>query len=399
VQTSDIVAFTTRSVLAHRLRSTLTALGIAIGVAAVVLLTSLGEGLNQFMLEEFGQIGTNSIGINPGRPGTFGVSTGVINSVRPLTIEDGEALARLPQIKAWTPMSAGAADLEGNGRQRSGNVMGVGPGAPVFFGFDAAIGKFLPADNPQSPRPLVVLGAKVRDDLFGDSNPLGARMRIGGSRFQVIGVMESRGNLLGFDLDDLVFIPAARALELFNQRGLMEIDVQHYAQYDVDEVVAAVKRTLIARHGHEDFSVVTQQQVMETLDSVLDVVKFAVAALGSISLLVGGVGIFTIMTIAVRERRPEIGLLRAIGSTQRHIQQLFLAESIVLGSLGGLVGLTVGAGGALLLGAVVPAMPVSISLPYLLGALLLAVVIGLTAGVLPAHRAARLEPLEALRAE
>ena len=219
----------------------------------------------------------------------------------------------------------------------------------------------------------MVLGAKVRDDLFGNKNPLGERIRIGGSRFQIIGVMESRGNLLGFDLDDLVFIPAARALELFNQQGLVEVDVQYHGQYDVDEVVAAIKRTLIARHGHEDFSVVTQQQVMETLDSVLSVVKFAVAALGSISLLVGGVGIFTIMTIAVRERRPEIGLLRAIGSTQKHIQQLFLTESIVLGCLGGLLGLTVGAGGALLLGAAVPAMPVSISLPYLFGALLLAV--------------------------
>jgi putative ABC transport system permease protein len=385
--------------MSHRLRSTLTALGIAIGVAAVVLLTSLGEGLNQFMLDEFSQIGTNSIGINPGRPGTFGIGTGIINSVRPLTIEDGEALARLPQIKAWTPVRAGVADLEGNKRQRTASIMGVGPGAPIFFGMDTAIGEFLPPDNPQSPRPFVVLGAKVRQDLFGDSNPLGQRMRIGGSRFQVIGVMESRGNLMGFDLDDLVFIPAARALELFNTRSLMEIDVQHYGNFPAEEVVAAVKRTLIARHGHEDFSIVTQQQVMEIMDSVLGVLKFAVAALGSISLLVGGVGIFTIMTIAVRERRPEIGLLRAIGSTRRDIQELFLAESIVLACLGGLMGLVVGAGGAQLLGVLVPALPVSISMPYLLGALGLAVIIGLVAGVLPAHRAATLEPLEALRAE
>ncbi len=374
-------------------------MGIAIGVAAVVLLTSLGEGLNQFLLQEFSQIGTNSIAINPGRPGTFGVSTGVINTVRPLTIEDGEALARLPQIKAWTPIRAGVADLEGNRRQRTTSVMGVGPGAPIFFGMNTALGKFLPPDDPQSPRPFVVLGSKVRQDMYGDSNPLGERMRIGGSRFQVIGVMESRGNLLGFDLDDLVFIPAARALELFNTRGLMEIDVQHYGNYPADEVVAAVKRLLIARHGHEDFSIVTQQQVMDTMDSVLDVLKFAVAALGSISLLVGGVGIFTIMTIAVRERRPEIGLLRAIGSTRRHVQELFLAESIVLASLGGFIGLVVGAGGALLLGVAVPALPVTISIPYLLGALALAIIIGLVAGVLPAHRAAALEPLEALRAE
>jgi putative ABC transport system permease protein len=399
VNSADIIAFTTRSVMSHRLRSTLTALGIAIGVAAVVLLTSLGEGLNQFMLEEFSQIGTNSIGINPGRPGTFGISTGIINTVRPLTIEDGEALARLPQIKAWTPVRAGVADLEGNKRQRTASIMGVGPGAPIFFGMDTAVGEFLPPDNPQSPRPFVVLGAKVRQDLFGDSNPLGQRMRIGGSRFQVIGVMESRGNLMGFDLDDLVFIPAARALELFNTRSLMEIDVQHFGNFPAEEVVAAVKRTLIARHGHEDFSIVTQQQVMETMDSVLGVLKFAVAALGSISLLVGGVGIFTIMTIAVRERRPEIGLLRAIGSTRRDIQELFLAESIVLACLGGLMGLVVGAGGAQLLGVLVPALPVSISMPYLLGALGLAVIIGLVAGVLPAHRAAALEPLEALRAE
>ena len=328
---ADISSFTLRSVSSHRLRSGLTALGIAVGVAAVVLLTSMGEGLHQFMINQFSQFGTNTIAINPGRPSTFGMSPGVINTVRPLTIADGEALARLPQVKAWIPVRSGLSEIEANGRQRQTTVFGVGPDAPQFFGFYPAIGKFLPDDDPTSPRPFTVLGKKLRKELYGDQNPLGDRIRIGGRRFRVVGVMEEKGNVLGFDLDDMVFIPAGRALEMYNENGLQEIDIQYHEGAGVDETVRAVTRVLIARHGHEDFSITTQQQMTEVLGSVLSVLQLGVAALGSISLLVGGVGIFTIMTIAVRERTSEIGLLRAVGSTRDQIHWLFLSESVLLG--------------------------------------------------------------------
>jgi putative ABC transport system permease protein len=188
-------------------------------------------------------------------------------------------------------------------------------------------------------------------------------------------------------------------MELFNSPGLMEIGVRFEEGAPVDELVASIRRLLTARHGFEDFSVTTQQQMMEVLGSVLSVLTLGVAALGSISLLVGGVGIFTIMTIAVRERTQEIGLLRSIGSTRRQVQRLFLSESVVLAAMGGVLGLLAGGGVVVLLDFALPALPVRFSLPYILAAEGVAVGIGLVAGVAPANRAARLDPLEALRTE
>ena len=205
--------------------------------------------------------------------------------------------------------------------------------------------------------------------------------------------------MLGFDLDDTVYIPAARALDLYNRDSLMEIDVLYAEGAQVDEVVAGIERILIARHGGEDFTITTQQQMMDVLGSVLGVLTFAVGALGGISLLVGGVGIFTIMTIAVRERTDEIGLLRALGAERRQVLRLFLGEAAVLAGLGGLAGLVFGAGIAWLLNVAVPALPIHTPLEYVLIAEVAAIVIGLIAGVVPAQRASALEPVEALRTE
>ncbi len=188
-------------------------------------------------------------------------------------------------------------------------------------------------------------------------------------------------------------------MELFNTPGLMEIGVKFEEGAPVDELVSSIRRLLTARHGFEDFSVTTQQQMLEVLGSVLSVLTMGVAALGSISLLVGGVGIFTIMTIAVRERTQEIGLLRSIGSTRQQIQRLFLSESVVLASMGGVLGLLVGAGIVVLLDLAFPTLPVRLSMPYIIAAELVSVAIGLIAGVAPANHAARLDPLEALRTE
>ncbi len=395
----DVIAFTARSVTAHRLRSALTALGIGIGVAAVVLLTSMGEGLNQYMLTQFSQFGTHMVVIAPGRPATFGLSPGILNTVRPLTIEDGQALARLPYVKAWIPNRAGISEVEANRRVRSTMVLGTGSQLPAVFEMEMAMGTFLPDDDPISPRPLAVIGSKIRDEMYGNDNPLGDRIRIGGSRFRIVGVLAPKGEIVGFNMDDLVMIPAARALALYNHEGLTEIDLVYPETADVDEVVAGVRRVLLARHGVEDFNLMTQQQMLDVLGNVLDVVTMAVAALGSISLLVGGVGIFTIMTIAVRERMHEIGLLRAIGSSREQVLKLFLSESVVLATLGGVFGLALGIALVSLLRAGFPALPLNLSLPYIIAAEAVAAGIGLIAGVAPANHAARLDPLEALRAE
>lgn len=384
---------------AQRMRSFLTALGIAIGIAAVVLLTSIGAGIHQFVLAEFTQFGTNIIGIQPGKSSTHGGSVGVFGSVRPLTVSDGEALRQIPYVTAMVPMVQGNAEVEAGGKTRRTTVYGTNDDFPGAFTIRLSSGTFLAAEDAGAERAFAVLGNKLRQELFGSRSPLGERIRIGGARFLVVGVMESKGQVLGFDLDDTVYIPVARALELFNRNGVMEVHLAYSAGAQVEEIVAASKRILTARHGSEDFTITTQQQMLDVLGSVLGVLTFAVGALGGISLLVGAVGILTIMTIAVTERTAEIGLLRALGATRNQILLLFLGEAVVLAALGGMAGLILGAGGGQLLHLILPGLPVQTPWLYVAAAEAIAAAIGLLAGVLPARRAARMDPVVALRAE
>jgi putative ABC transport system permease protein len=399
VNLGEVIRFTASSAVSHRLRSGLTALGIAIGVTAVVLLTSIGTGLRDYMLTQFTQFGTNIIAISPGKDQTFGMPAGIVNSARPLSLDDSLALKRVPYVVATLPMVQGTASIEGGGRERQTVVSGTGEELPQALSFRVALGEFLPPDNLRAPRAFAVLGSKVRSELFGTQNPLGARIRVGGQRYTVVGVMESKGTMFGFDLDDAVYIPVAKGLELFNREGLFEIDVMYEEGAPVEEVVKAVKRVLIARHGGEDFTITTQQQMLEVLGSVLNVVTFAVGALGGISLLVGGVGIFTIMTIAVRERTAEIGLLQAIGARRRQIRDVFLGESLLLAGIGGFLGILIGLLCIAVLAVALPGLPVSPAWAYMGLAVVVSLIIGLIAGVLPAIRAAQLDPVESLRAD
>lgn len=395
----DFFRYTLKSVTAQRLRSLLTATGIAIGIGAVVLLTSLGEGLQQFVLAEFTQFGTNLISVNPGKVTTHGISGALISNVRPLTIEDARILKNIPQIIDTVSVVQGNAAIESGGRQRRTTIYGVDASAARVWRFEVAAGRFLPDDPPRAARSFVVLGSKVRRELFGSSQALGARVRIGGELFRVLGTMESKGQMLGFDLDDSVYIPTGKAMALFNRDSLMEINLLHSAGSSSTTVAEQVKKVLVARHGSEDFSITTQEKMLEVLGGVLDTLTFAVGAIGGISLLVGGVGILTIMSIAVNERTGEIGLLRAMGVERNQILALFLGEAVVLAAIGGLAGLGLGVGGSWLCSLLIPALPAHTSWSYAAAAELLAVVVGLLAGVLPARRAAALHPVEALRAE
>jgi putative ABC transport system permease protein len=399
MRSGDFFRLIGQSVAAHRMRSVLTALGIGIGVTAVVLLTSIGEGLNRYVVEQFTQFGTTTIQIQPGKSTTFGMSPGALNSVRPLSLADAEALKRAPHILSSVPLVAGSASVEARGRERSVTVYAVGPEFDRAFKFNVVSGTFLPPDEFERARNVAVLGAKVHAEIFGGENALGERIRVGGDRYVVVGVMESKGQMVGIDLDDTVYIPAVRGLELFNRQGVLEIDLLYAEDAPVDEVIEGVRRIMLARHGSEDFTIVTQQQMLDVLGSIIDVLTLGVAALGGISLLVGGVGIFTIMTIAVRERTQEIGLLRAIGARRSRIAQLFVAEAMLLSAVGGVGGLALGFGIVVFAQWAAPSLPARISPLYVVLALLISVVIGLVAGVLPARSAARLEPLDALRAE
>lgn len=395
----DFIALTTSSFLTSRMRSFLTGLGIAIGIAAVILLTSIGEGLHQFVLAEFSQFGTNIISIQPGKTQTQGGNIGVIGSVRQLSLEDADALRRLPYVENVNPSVMGNAELKANGKSRRTTVFGEGRNFASAFTMKVQSGTFWTDEDNEQARAFVVLGAKVRHELFAGQNPLGQYLRVGGQRYRVIGVMEPKGQVLGLDLDDAVFIPAARAMELLNRPGLIEVQVSYRADVDANIVIRLITDRLKERHGREDFTVISQEQALEVLGSVLDVITFAVGALGGISLLVGAVGILTIMTMAVTERTAEIGLLRALGAQEKQVLMLFLGEAIMLSALGGVMGLLIGFGIAQGLHLLFPALPVHTPWLFAVLAELTAVSIGLAAGVAPALRAARLDPVEALHAE
>ncbi len=396
----DSVFLALRAITAHRLRSFLTLSGIAVGIAAVILLTSIGEGIHRFVLAEFSQFGTNVIGISPGKVKVGGgPPSGLPTAVRPLTIDDAEALERIPQVVGVVPTAWGNAEVAARGRTRRTSIYGVSAAATRVFNMQVRVGQFLPPEELAQARALVVLGPTLKRELFGSDNALGAKVRIGGLQFRVIGVLEPKGQFIGIDLDDTAFIPAARALELFNREGLSEINLSYAEGAAIAPVVAAVKNILGAKHGREDFTVTTQEEMLRTLSNILDILTMAVAALGSISLLVGSVGIVTIMTIAVAERTNEVGLMVALGAQRRTILGLFLGEAVVLAVLGGLAGLLLGVGLAQALRFAVPALPVSTPIDYAVLAVAASALIGLVAGVLPASRASRLDPVEALRAE
>ena len=396
----DGIFLAMRAITAHRMRSALTLLGIAVGIAAVILLTSIGEGIHRFVLAEFSQFGTNIVGIAPGRVKTGGgPPSGLPTAVRPLTFDDARALARLPNATGIGPVVWGNAEVHGNGRVRRTTVYGVTADALQVFNMKVASGQFLPDEEWEGARAFVVLGSTLKQELFGAANPLGARLRTGGLQFRVVGVLAPKGQFLGIDLDDTAFVPTARAMELFNKDGLTEIHVTYADGGSAAAMAASIRTTLTARHGREDFTVTTQEDMLRTLGNILDILTMAVGALGSISLLVGGVGIVTIMTIAVAERTGEVGLMLALGARRSTILGLFLGEAVVLAALGGVFGLVLGVGLAQLIHLVVPGLPVHTPLLYAALAIVLASAIGLAAGVLPARRAARLDPVDSLRAE
>jgi len=396
----ELLRFVGGALRGQRLRSFLSALGVAIGVTAVILLTSLGEGTRDYIVAQFTQFGTSLIGINPGKVKTVGIPGVLGGTTHKLTIDDAEALRRVPGVEEVVPVAMGQARVEGNGRGRSVFIYGVGWEAAAAWRFAVAQGSFLPEMDPNRKGSYVVLGAKMARELFDDLSPLGKRVRIGGFTFLVIGVMEAKGQLLGFDLDDTVYIPVATAMEIFDVDELMEIDVVAAGTDVIPDVVEGIRATLMRRHrGEEDFTITTQTEALDTFGKIIGMITIAVTGIAAVSLLVGAMGILTIMWISVHERTNEIGLLRALGVSRGMVQGLFLLESVLLAAAGGALGLAVGLAVIFVGRAAVPGLPLSTPPTAIAAALAMCLLVGMVSGVAPARRAADLDPVEALRAE
>jgi len=400
VENRDLLSMGSGTLRANKMRSALSMLGIAIGVGSVVLLTSIGEGTRVYILNEFSQFGTNVLMINPGKAETSGIPGALGGTTRKLTIDDAVAVGRLPYVDAIVPVTVALARVETQGRGRSVAIYGVTPSLPDVWKFEIGQGDFLDNTDPRRSSPVAVLGPKVKRELFGDGNALGKMIRIADTRLRVIGIMAPKGHSLGFDLDDAVYIPVALAMRIFNMEDLSEIDVTFAHGGLVDVVEEEVRELLTDRHrGHEDFTITTQAAMLDVFGKVINGITLAVSFIAGISLLVGAVGIFTMMWISVGERVSEIGLMMAVGATREQIQKIFLLEAVLLTTVGGAIGASAGVAMALGLRAFLPSLPVEIPIDFLFIAIAMSVIVGIASGVAPARRAAGLEPVEALHTD
>ena len=396
----ELIHLALRAIARQRLRSFLSMIGIAIGIASVILLTSIGEGTKRYFVDQFSQFGTNIIAINPGKVETGGLPGAFGGSTQKLTLDDAEALSRVPGVEEMVPIAFAMARVEGAGRGRSVFVYGVTPAAPDVWQWNVQVGDFWHSSDPWSGPAEAVLGPTLKRELFGEESALGKFVRIAGGRFRVVGVMERKGQMLGFDLNDAAWIPVSRSMKLFNLDELGEIDLKYSSARDESRVVEAARSLLIERHrGKEDFTLITQAGMLEVFGNIMNIITTAVAAIAGVSLLVGAIGILTMMWIAVGERTNEIGLIRSIGATRRQVEMVFLTEAAALASLGGLLGVSLGLGTCALLRAAVPGLPIHTPPEFVLAAVAISLATGLISGVAPARRAARLDPVEALRAE
>jgi putative ABC transport system permease protein len=400
IEMFDLMRLSSGAMRGHPLRSILSMLGIAIGVAAVIMLTSLGEGARRYMVSEFSEFGTNMITVNPGKTETTGMPGAFGGTTQKLTIEDAEALARLPILETVVPVAFGQARVEGNGKGRSVFIYGSTEDLPAVLKFTVGQGQFLPAGDPRRGSSVAVIGPKLKRELFGEENALGRFVRIAGARLRVIGIMEPKGQILGMDMDDAAYIPVATAMRLFNLDEVQEIDIIIAHEGLTDAAIEEIRTLLIDRHrGDEDFTVISQSEMLEVFGRVMDVLTLGVAVIAGISLLVGSIGIFTMMWISVGERVSEIGLMRALGATEGQIQTVFLTEAILLTMIGGIAGLLFGLFSTVVMRLILPAFPAGAPVEYVISALAISVLAGVISGVGPARRAAGLAPVDALRAE
>ena len=395
----DILQFASGSLRGSRTRTLLMMLAMSIGVAAVVILTGLGEGARRYVVDQFSSLGTNLLIVFPGRTETAGIGPGMLvgQIPRELTLDDAQALLRSRAIGRIAPLTVGASQISRDALNREVAVLGSTAELLEVRHMSMGQGQFLPAGDVYSSESVCVLGAKLKRELFGQQHAIGALVRLGDRRFRVIGVLALQGESMGFNTDEIVIVPVASAHMLFNTSGLFRILVEAKSRDAIERAKQDAEQILSERHnGERDVTVITQDAVLATFDRILRALTLAVAGIAAISLAVAGILIMNVMLIAVSQRVREIGLLKALGAPATQIRNLFFAEAILLSGIGSVAGLVLGEIGTRVIAQIYPALPVAAPWWAVLAAFGTALGTGILFSVWPARRAARLDPVMAL---
>ena len=395
----DVLLFAGTSLRGYPSRTLLMTIAMAIGVAAVVIFTALGEGARRYVVDQFASLGTNLVIVFPGRSETAGTGPGMFlgQTPRDLTLDDALALTRSRAVLRVAPLAVGSALIAFGGRSREAPVIGTTADWQTIRNMQMAQGTFLPGGDPHAPSPVCVIGATVRDELFGAAPALGQFVRIGDRRFRVIGVLATQGQHMGFNTDEMVIVPVASAQALYNINTLLRILTEARSREELDAAKRDMIRIIQDRHqGELDVTVVTQDAVLATFDRVLTALTFAVGGIAAVSLSVAGILIMNVMLIAVSQRTREIGLLKAVGAAPRQIRLLFFGEAVLLSSIGAAAGVVLGLVGNAAIVRVYPAIPVTTPAWAMAAAVVTAVATGIVFSIMPARRAARLDAVSAL---
>lgn len=394
----DTLQFSYRALRAYPGRTALILLAMCIGVAAIILLTSLGEGARLYVISQFQGLGSNLLIVLPGRSETTGGAPPLLGTTpRDLTLDDALALYRSPAIKEVAPIIVGAAPVAYGSLEREVTIMGSTPALLSARQLTLASGQSLPDTNPRVAAAVCLLGETVWKELFASRNALGEWVRIGQTRYRVIGVLAGKGQSLGMDMSDMVIIPVASARNLFNAPSLFRIIVTAQGQEQLAQARRDVETIIRQRHdGEDDITVIAQDSLIGTFDNILSALTWALGGIAAISLVVAGILIMNVMLVAVSQRKAEIGLLKALGAPTTQVLRLFLTEATLLASAGGFIGLLLGLGGVFALNQLLTDFSVQPPWWAVIASVVVTFLTGLLFGSIPARQAARLDPVTAL---